>query len=179
MSKHHLSWAKNIKVWLALQAVALVAGNFVGWTTILREVDVFCAAQGNGLWSLTSFSGTAVRNPLLSACFWGSIVFALTFAWTVWLLLSKDVAYVKKQSRRLWWVLLGGTLFALANNVPIFWQFYHHPTGGVKTACSPNGVRNPYVTSCFLGLSAFASAFVFSTLGKYLAARPAPAKRAD
>lgn len=165
MDKRLFAWTRNTKFWLGLQVVALAAGNFVGWTTISREVDTFCAAQGSGLWGLTDFSGTAVRNPVASACFWGSIVFALSFAWTVWVLLS-GVEAVRANVRRLWWVLLGGTIFALANNVPIFYRFYTQPKGGVVSACTTTSITNPFATSCFLGFSAFAAAFLFASLAK-------------
>jgi hypothetical protein len=156
---------KSNAVFLSLQAVALAAGNYVGWSTIFREVNTFCNARGGSLWSLKDFTGTATTNPLISPCFWGSIVFLLALAWTINLLMEKSAKKVKSQLRKMWWLLLGGTLFALVNNIPIIYKFYTHPIGSVAS-CSAGVVTNPYLTSCFLGFSAFLLAFVFATLAK-------------
>lgn len=158
---------RSIKVFLMLQAVALAAGNYVGWSTIIKEVDVYCTQNGGGFWSLTDFNGGLTRNPLVSACFWGSIVFLIAFAWTVSLLLEKNAKQLRLNVNRLWWLLLGGTLFALANNVPVIYKFYTRPTGSFRS-CSADVVTNPFVTSCFLGFSAFLAAFIFIIFAKRL-----------
>lgn len=153
----------SIRLFLAIQAVILAAGNYVGWSSIFHEVDVYCAKSGNGLGSLVNFSGGISGNPLLSACFWGSIVFVIAFAWTGSLLFEKHVARVRQQIGRLWWLLLAGTLFALLNNIPIIYKFYTRPAGSFSS-CSAGVVASPYLTSCFLGFSAFLAAFLVATL---------------
>jgi hypothetical protein len=157
--------AKIVKTFLAMQAVALAAGNYVGWTTILKEVNTYCGERGRGLWSLTDFTGGLTRNPLASACFWGSIVFLVAFAWTVSLLIEKSPEKLQLNVRRLWWLLLGGTLFALANNVPVVYKFYTRPVG-TFSSCSAGAVTNPYLTSCFLGFCAFLAAFIIAIFAK-------------
>lgn len=152
-------------IFLSLQAVTLAAGNYVGWTTIFSEVNTYCDQRGGSLWALTDFGGNLTTNPLLSACFWGSIVFVIAFAWTVSLLLEKDTQKVTSQLKKLWWLLLAGTIFALANNIPVLYNFYTKPVGSFGS-CSANVVTNPYLTSCFLGFSAFLLAFVFATFAK-------------
>jgi hypothetical protein len=159
--------ARGVKVFLILQAVALAAGNYVGWSTIIREVDIYCSQTGRGLWGLTDFSGGLTSNPLISPCFWGSIVFLIALAWTLSLLLEKKTKQLQINIHRLWWLLLGGTIFALANNVPVIYKFYTRPTGSFKS-CSADAVTNPFFTSCFLGFSAFLAAFVFVIFAKRL-----------
>lgn len=154
------------KAFVFLQMLALLAGNYVGWSTIFKEVDTYCDMKGGGLNTLFDFSGTVTSNPLLSACFWGSMVFVIALGWTIGILLEKDTEKARKNLLRLWWLLLAGTIFAAANNVPIFYNFYTKPDA--ITACSGGIITNPFATSCFLGFSAFFTAFVFATLAKYL-----------
>jgi hypothetical protein len=155
----------KVKTILVLQAVALAAGNYVGWTTIAREITAYCNQFDGSLWRLTDFSGNLTDNPLTSACFWGSVAFAVSLVWTVWVIFMKDIEKVKAHVSRLWWLLLGGTLFALANNIPILYNFYTHP-GGASSACSAGLITNPYLTSCFLGFIAFLTAFIFASWAK-------------
>lgn len=153
---------KTKTMFLSLQALALAAGNYVGWITIFKEIGVYCGTQDGGLWALISFSGDNATNPLLSACFWGSLVFLIALIWTARLFFEKNVQKFKLQMRRLWWLLLAGSLFALANNIPLFYKFYTQSSGNVG-ACSADTVTNPYLTSCFLGFAAFLLATVFAS----------------
>jgi hypothetical protein len=160
----------QVKVPLTLQALALAAGNYVGWTTIAKEVTVYCGQFDGSLWRLTDFSGTVNGNPLMSACFWGSIVFAIALGWTIWALCARNREKLVLHASRLWWLLLGGTLFALVNNIPIFYDFYTKPAGGT-IGCSAGIVSNPFFTSCFLGFSAFLAAFIFASFARWLICR--------
>lgn len=146
-----------------MQALALLAGNAVGWTAIASEVDVFCAQQGSGYVSLLTFTGTVTTNPLMTPCFWGSIVFVITFAWTLSLLLEKNKSKIHASQKKLVYLLGGGTVFALLNNVPVFYNFFTKPKS-TGLSCSANAINNPFLTSCFLGLCAFAIAFIFGLL---------------
>lgn len=159
------------RLFLVLQAAALLGGNIVGWTTISKEVDRFCGAQGGGFWQLTAFTGTAIKNPLLTPCFWGSVVFLISLAWTISLLMEKDTARLARQLNMLWWLLAAGVLFALANNILPIYRHYTRPAGGL-ISCSGNLVTNPYLTSCFLGFSAFLLAFIFASLAKTSSQNP-------
>ncbi len=153
------------KLFLILQTAALLAGNYVGWVTIIKETNVYCGQHGGNLWSLTNFSGDITGNPLISPCFWGSVVFLIALVWTLYILTEKNKKRAISQLRNIWWLLLGGTIFALVNNIPIIYKFYNQPIGSVAS-CSAGIVTNPYLTSCFLGFSAFLLAFVFATLAK-------------
>lgn len=154
---------------LTLQALVLVVGNYVGWSTIFREVNDYCDQLGRGYGALLDFSGGVVTNPLLTPCFWGSIVFVVALAWTVRILLLRDTTRQHGSLARLWWLLLGGTLFALLNNLPVVYQFYTKPAGGI-VSCSAGVVTNPFITSCFLGFAAFLLAFLTATVAKKLIA---------
>ena len=155
---------------LWLQAAALLAGNYVGWTTIFKEARAYCDQFDGSLWRLTDFSGTVTGNPLLTPCFWGSIVFVISLVWTLWILFAKSSEAVRTGVSRLWWLLLVGVIFAAANNVPIFYNFYTRPRGSF-VSCSADLVTNPYLTSCFLGFSAFLAAFVFATMTRHYLSR--------
>jgi len=157
-----------VKIFLTLQAVALAVGNYVGWSTIVKEVDIYCDQNGGGFWNLTDFSGGLTGNPLVSACFWGSVVFLIALAWTLSLLFEKSTKKLQVNIKRLWWLLLGGTLFALANNIPVIYKFYTRPVGSVSS-CSAEAVTNPFLTSCFMGFGAFLAAFIFVIFAKRLA----------
>lgn len=131
----------------------------VGWSTIVREVDTFCDQQGGGLGSLLTFSGTATTNPLITPCFWGSIVFLITLAWTLTLILEKDKSKITASQKKLVYVLGGSTLFAFVNNIPIFYNFMTKPKGS-GLSCSADIVSNPFLTSCFYGFASFLAALI-------------------
>jgi len=142
------------ETWIGFQIVALVGGNYVGWSTIFGEVQSFCDQEGKGISSLLIIEGTYSTNPLLSPCFWGSIAFLIALVWSISIALNKNSKQIKSSARQLRWLLIGGTIFAFANNVPIFYRFFTSPIGEA-VSCSGNLVRNPLLTSCFLGFSAF------------------------
>lgn len=158
-----LNKLKNYQFWLYLQALALLAGNVIGWSTISKEVNTFCDEAGGGFGSLLTFSGTVTTNPLLTPCFWGSIVFLITLAWTLTLILEKNKDKILKSHKKLVYLLGGGTVFALVNNIPVFYNYYTKPPGST-VSCSADRVLNPFATSCFLGLAAFFAAFICSLL---------------
>lgn len=118
-------------------------------------MQIFCTNEAKGLDALLSFNGTVTTNPLLTPCFWGTLSFTFCLAWTIRLLFLKDEAKRTAEHKRLFYVLVGSTLFALINNVPLFYRFYTTPKG-TATSCSPGKLlTNPFATSCFYGLSAF------------------------
>lgn len=156
------------RTWLVLQLLFLLWGNYVGWSTIISDVNFYCLNEAKGLEALLSFSGTVTTNPLLSPCFWGTLVFAAAAIWTVRLLLLKDQTRLKKEYGWLLTLLLAGSAFAFVNNVPLFYKFYTTPKG-TATSCSPGKLlTNPFATSCFYGLTAFAGATLMSWLGQRL-----------
>ena len=145
----------SIRFWLSLQIIALLWGNFVGWITIFRDVQIFCTNEAKGLEALISFSGNVTTNPLLTPCFWGTISFTISLLWSIRLLLMKNEERRSSEYKKLLILLAASTLFALVNNVPLFYRFYTTPKG-TSTSCSPGKLlTNPFLTSCFFGLSAF------------------------
>lgn len=173
--KHVKVLLRSQNFWLSLQALALAWGNFVGWSTIVHDVRIFCTNEAKGLDALLSFNGTVTTNPLLTPCFWGTLSFSFCFIWTIRLLLLKDDAKRRAEHKTLFYVLVGSTLFAMINNVPLFYRFYTTPKG-TATSCSPGKLlTNPFATSCFYGLSAFTLA-TLSGLGFKKSQRPVPAK---
>ena len=157
---------KKPRFWLTMQLLFLLWGNYVGWSTIISDVNFYCLNEAKGLEALFSFSGTVTTNPLLSPCFWGTLVFSFSLVWTVRLLSMKDDARRRREHGWLLTILLAGSAFALVNNVPLFYKFYTTPKG-TATSCSPGKLlTNPFATSCFFGLSAFVGATVSSWLGQ-------------
>ncbi len=152
------------RFWLGLQALALAWGNFVGWSTIYRDVQIYCLNEAKGVDALLSFSGTVTTNPLLTPCFWGTLSFTICLLWTIRLLVLKDETKRSAEFSKLFILLIASTVFALVNNVPLFYRFYTTPRG-TATSCSPGKLMtNPFLTSCFFGLSAFTLA-TLSALG--------------
>ncbi len=154
---------KKPTTWLAIQILALIGGNYVGWSTIFGEVQSFCDQEGKGLSSLLIIEGTYSSNPLLSPCFWGSIAFLFALIWSLSIAFSKNPKKTKSSARHLSWLLIGGTVFAFANNLPIFYRFFTSPIGEA-VSCSGNLDRNPLLTRCFLGFSAFLIATISALL---------------
>lgn len=151
---------KHYRIWLYLQATSLLAGNIVGWSTISKEVNTFCGQEGSGYWSLLTFRGTLTTNPLVTPCFWRSIVFVITLIWTINLILEKNTNKTVRSLNRLVYLLGGGTLFAFVNNLPVFYTFYTKSTASTLS-CSADKVINPFTTSCFFGFIAFFAGFYF------------------
>lgn len=159
----------SVRFWLSIQALALLWGNFVGWSTIFKDVQIFCTNEAKGLEALLSFTGNVTTNPLLTPCFWGTLSFTFSLLWTVRLLMMKDEQKLLNEYKKLLILLVASTLFALVNNVPLFYKFYTTPKG-TATSCSPGKLlTNPFLTSCFFGLSAFALATLAALGSKKLA----------
>lgn len=168
-SKNHTS------NWLYFQLVALIAGTTIGWWSVAAEVKSFCAAEGGGLTKLTSFSGTVETNPLLTPCFYGSIVFLVSLIWTLAIINNKTKDWRLRQQSRLVKLLWFGAIFALVNNIVTFWKFYGDTDSGPPLGCDPDKITNPYWTACFMGLVAFTAASIAGSM--YL--RSISAKSAD
>lgn len=155
---------KKPRFWLGLQALALAWGNFVGWSTIYRDVQIFCTNEAQGLNSLLSFNGNVTTNPIATPCFWGTLSFTICLVWTIRLIVLKDEAKRSSEFNKLFILLIASTVFALVNNIPLFYRFYTTPRG-TATSCSPGKLMSsPFLTSCFFGLSAFTLA-TLSALG--------------
>ncbi|MBP9738330.1 hypothetical protein KBD20_01440 [Candidatus Saccharibacteria bacterium] len=149
------TYAREPRLWLVVQAVALSWGNFVGWSTIYRDVQVYCLNEAKGLDALLSFSGSVTTNPLLSPCFWGTLSFTACLLWTLRLLLMKDTQKRAREHKHLLTLLMASTAFAAVNNVPLFYRFYTTPRGTAASCSVGKLMTNPFATSCFYGFSAF------------------------
>lgn len=137
----------KLKLFLTLQAAMLFVGNIVGWTTVFTEVNSYC-------------SGATLVNPLASPCFYGSLAFLASFVWTMFVLFKKDTKKIVDHAKKLWLLLLAGTIFAAVNNVPIIYNFYTQPA---SVGCSGNIITNPFTTGCFMGFTCFLLAFLFAS----------------
>lgn len=156
---------KKPRFWLSVQLLALLWGNYVGWSTIISDINYYCLNEAKGLEALLSFSGTVTTNPLLSPCFWGTLVFGAATIWTVRLLILKDDTKRAREYRQLLLLLVAGTLFAAINNVPLFYRFYTTPKGTAASCSVGKLLTNPFMTSCFYGFSAFAGATIAALIG--------------
>jgi ABC-type transport system involved in cytochrome c biogenesis permease subunit len=144
---------------LYLQSTALIAGTYIGWSTIFKEINKYCEITGDGYSSLLTFSGTITKNPLLTPCFWGSIAFVIALVWSLMIVLEKDKVRARLSEKRLLWLLGGGTIFALGNNAPILYRYFFTPNEK-GLSCGGTYIDNPFTTACFLGFCAFFAAFI-------------------
>lgn len=125
-------------------------------------MQFFCLNEADGLDALLSFTGTVTTNPLLSPCFWGTLSFTACLIWTIRLLFMKDTKKRNEEHKKLFTLLVASTLFALVNNIPLFYKFYTTPKGTATSCSAGKLLTNPFMTSCFYGLTAFVVATLFA-----------------
>lgn len=142
-----------------LQTITLFGGSVFAWWTIYHDFARFISAG----YTLGQFSDCSVPNPLATPCFYGGIAFVLATLWSSYIWIAQHTAWSERQQLRLWWLLLGGTLFAWSNfgyQVYKFAMNSFQPTVG----CSATVVQTPFETPCFVGAVIYLTAFVVGSL---------------
>jgi hypothetical protein len=144
-----------MKTTLRLQAATLLLGSLFAWTTVLVELDGYVQAGG----ALLALGHGAVRNPLVTPCFYGAILFLVAFAWALDAL-QAGRARRPRIERQLQWMLLAGTVFAWGN---FAFEVYRHFRPGPKgfLGCTAAGTH-PLLTPCFVGATIYLIAFLLS-----------------
>lgn len=156
---------KNNK-YIAVQTLVLLVGSIIGWREVISEINYFCNSNGFGLGGLTSFSGTITTNPALTPCFWGSIAFVIATIWSGYILFQKSETKQIAQMKKIFWLLLGASIFALANTGYTFYKYYSGNEGSPNFGCPAERIVNPFTTACFMGATAFTIALVTNLLYK-------------
>lgn len=136
-----------------LQTMVLAAGSIFAWFTVIREFQQFYRYEG----TLFKVTDCILPNPVTTACFYGAIAFVIATLWSVYILRQQ---HKRIHERRLFWLLLGGVLFAWFNTGRTIINYYQSVNAGVPpTGCSGQFVDNPYTTPCFIGATIFLIAF--------------------
>jgi len=138
---------------LGIQSFALLCGTIFAWSKLIPQFNHFQSLYG----TLFRFSDCTVPNPLLTACFYGSMAFLGALFWS--LSVYKNPGLVSE--RRLRNFLLFCVIFAASVVLYEAAQYYKiFATNAVSVSCSP-GV-SPLRTPCFFGMLFFIAAFITS-----------------
>ncbi|MFH1426036.1 MAG: hypothetical protein ABIG66_01235 [Candidatus Kerfeldbacteria bacterium] len=155
--------SKALKVLYPLQTLVLLGGTIFAWYTVYGDFARHYQYEG----SFFKFTDCIVPNPLATPCFYGAIAFLIALVWSI-IILRKKLDQKMLQHKRLFWLLLAGTLFAWGNfgwGFYKFWQNDMAPTAG----CSGVVVDNPFSTPCFYGALFYLSALIVSIIIKMIA----------
>lgn len=114
--------------------IILVGGSTFAWTTVYYDFLRFQKIYG----TIFRISGCTTPNPIMTPCFYGAIAFVIC------LILS-----ITKKYKYLFWLLIGGTIFAWSNFSYEAYKFYWGT--GPKVGCSGALTDNIFNTPCFYG----------------------------
>ncbi|OGE88290.1 MAG: hypothetical protein A3J07_00660 [Candidatus Doudnabacteria bacterium RIFCSPLOWO2_02_FULL_49_13] len=138
---------------LLLQGVLLLGGMVFAWSRLLGQFQNFQELYG----TLFRFRDCTLPNPILTACFYGSLAFVAAFIWSFTLVQHPTLV----SQRRLRNFLLFGVVFAgsvVGYETADYFKWLPGPA--VPVSCTP-GI-NPLLTPCFYGLLFFLAAFLVS-----------------
>jgi hypothetical protein len=157
------------KTWMDMRVAVLAAGALFAWSIVATDLYQFTLTGGD----LTQFGGTALPNPLVTACFYGAIGLTVALRWAIRLEPHGGDA---RGERHLAWLLLAGTVFALGNlGYECSWS--RHPGG--PSPCTGGAIFNPLETPCFVGFlfyfAGFTITWVAARAARRSAAAPSPA----
>jgi hypothetical protein len=141
------------RTWIDLQVALLAAGTLFAGSVVATDLYRFTLTGGD----LNQFGGTALPNPLTTACFYAAVVFAAALRWAV--VLQRGAPDHTKQ-RRLAWLLAGGTVFALGNAGYACYASYATQAPGGAPFCSSMQLFSPLETPCFVGFVLYLAAFL-------------------
>ncbi len=144
---------------LILQTVVLAAGTVFAWYTVVNDFLRFYTYEG----TLFKVNDCIVPNPVTTPCFYGAFGFAAALIWSI-AIWRRQSSTGPTHQRRLWWLLLGGTLFAWSVNTYYLVKFYSQETGVPVTGCSGQLVDNPWTTPCSIGASLFLLSLIVGTV---------------
>lgn len=147
---------------LKLQTVILLLGTVFAWVTVYTDFTRFYNLYG----SITRISNCVIPNPLTTPCFYGAIVFLISFFWSIKVLILhiKGIDIVVSQ-KNLSYLLFAGTLFAWGNFSYELYKFYNSQAAE-KLSCSGIPTDNVFSTPCFVGAVIFLAALILATIIK-------------
>jgi hypothetical protein len=127
-----------------VRVAVLAAGALFAWSMVATDLYQFTLTGGD----LTQFRGTALPNPLVTACFYGAIGLTVALRWAIRLDPQGSDA---RGERRLAWLLLAGTVFTLGSlSYNCYWSFASPHPGG-PSLCAGGAIFDPLETPCFVG----------------------------
>lgn len=127
-----------------LITVILAGGTTFAWFTIYNDFSRFYKIYG----TIFRIYDCATPNPVTTPCFYGGFAFILGFIWSL-----------QKKFDHVWYLLIGGTVFAWTNFGYEAYKFYLSTTK-VKVSCSGVPTTNIFTTPCFFGASIFLLALI-------------------
>ncbi len=117
-----------------LLTIILAGGTIFAWYTVFSDFYRFQRIYG----TIFRIENCSIPNPLTTPCFYGAIAFVIA------LILS-----IKKMEKPLYFLIIGGTIFAWSNFGYEVYKFY--ATTGIKTSCAGIITDNVFTTPCFYG----------------------------
>ena len=154
------------KTWMAVRVAVLAAGALFAWSIVATDLYEFTLTGGD----LTQFRGTALPNPLLTACFYGAIGLTVALRWAIRLEQHGGDA---RGERQLAWLLLAGTAFALGSlSYECYWSFTPRQPGG-PSVCTGGAILDPLQTPCFVGSLFYFAGFILTAVAVRAARRRA------
>jgi len=141
-----------------VQVLVLLAGTVFSWMTVVLDFTRFYKVEG----TLLKVDNCLYPNPVATACFYGAIAFAIAFVWAIVIAL-RQVEERKKEEKKLFYLLVSGTIFACSNFGILLYRFYT-ALPGEGVGCSGVPATTPFATACFYGSVLFATALIVSII---------------
>lgn len=137
------------------QTLILLGGAVFAWSKLIAQFSNFQAIYG----TIFRFEDCAIPNPLITACFYGSLAFLVALIWSASLIWNPSA----KSARYLRYFLLFCVIFAGSVFLYEVVDYYKIFSGNsIPISCSP-GVP-PFQTPCFYGMLFFIAAFISAIL---------------
>ena len=136
---------------LALQNFLLTVGVLFAGYNVFLVIEKYISIDG--LWTVFKMPNGLV-NPLLTPCFWGFVVFLITFVWSIILRIN----YNKASQYKLIWLIALGAVFAWGNYGYELGRLYHNQV--CNLGCAPGYFGIPQFTSCVVGAIIFTFALI-------------------
>lgn len=146
---------KSIKILFIAQTLTLLGGTVFAWSKLIPQFSNFQTIYG----TIFRFEDCAIPNPLITACFYGSLAFLAALIWSAHLTLNPN----EKSARYLRYFLLFCVIFAgsvFSYEVIDYYKIFAGES--IPISCSP-GVP-PFQTPCFYGMLFFIAAFISAIL---------------
>ena len=160
------------RTWMDMQVAVLAAGALFAWSIVATDLYRFTLTGGD----LTQFRGTALPNPLLTACFYGALVLTVALRWAIRLQRRRDAV---GGEYHLAWLLLAGTLFTLGSLAYqcSAWSGAHEPGG--PAVCTGGALLDPLQTPCFVGFLFYLAGLLVTLIAGHSARRSRATAAAD
>lgn len=138
---------------LLIQTLLIAAGTIFSWSRVVVQFQTFTHLYG----TIFRIKDCTFPNPLVTACFYGSVAFLVALVWSG-ILLQNSILNIKNE-RYLRNFLLFGVFFALSVLTFEFLAYYKvFRTSAPIVICTP-GVF-PLYTPCFYGMLFFLASYL-------------------